>query len=54
MATDPKYTMLRSSTIKEIASFQGDVSMMVPPFIADALKKKFASREKKLKKNDLS
>ena len=42
MTTDPKYIVLRSSSIKELASFHGDVSQMVPPLVADALKKKFA------------
>ena len=42
MTTDPRYIVLRSSSIKELASFQGDVSLMVPPFVAEALKKKFA------------
>ena len=42
MTTDPKFIVLRSSSIKELASFQGDVSMMVPPMVGDALKKKFA------------
>ena len=41
MSTDPKYIVLRSSSIKELASFHGDVSLMVPPQVADALKKKF-------------
>ena len=40
MTTDPKYIVLRSSLIKEIASFQGDVSSMVPPQVVEALKKK--------------
>ena len=47
MTTDPKYIVLRSSTIKEIASFQGDVSLMVPPLVVDALKKKFAEVDTK-------
>ena len=42
MTTDPKYIVLRSSSIKELASFQGDVALMVPPLVVDALKKKFA------------
>jgi pantetheine-phosphate adenylyltransferase len=42
MTTDPKYIVLRSSSIKEIASFHGEVSMMVPPLVAEALKKKFS------------
>ena len=41
MTTDPKYFVLRSSAIKELASFGGDVSTMVPPNVAIALKKKF-------------
>jgi pantetheine-phosphate adenylyltransferase len=42
MTTDPDYFVLRSSSIKELASFQGDVSSMVPPGVALALKKKFS------------
>ncbi|AEJ19553.1 Phosphopantetheine adenylyltransferase [Gracilinema caldarium DSM 7334] len=41
MTTDPKYFVLRSSAIKELASFGGDVSKMVPPIVAEALKKKY-------------
>ena len=46
MSTDPKYIVLRSSSIKELASFHGDVSKMVPAIVADALKKKYLSIEK--------
>ncbi|MDR2901155.1 MAG: pantetheine-phosphate adenylyltransferase [Treponema sp.] len=41
LATDPKYFVLRSSSIKELASFGGDVSTMVPPLVDEALRKKF-------------
>jgi pantetheine-phosphate adenylyltransferase len=41
MTTDPKYFVLRSSTIKELASFQGNVSGMVPALVAEALKGKY-------------
>jgi pantetheine-phosphate adenylyltransferase len=41
MTTDPKYFVLRSSTIKELASFKGDVSAMVPTVVAEALAKKY-------------
>ena len=41
MTTDPKYIVLRSSSIRELASFHGDVSAMVPGLVAEALKKKF-------------
>ena len=37
MPTDPKYFVLRSSAIKEIASLGGDVGSMVPPFVAEKL-----------------
>lgn len=41
MTTDPQYFVLRSSAIKELASFGGDVSQMVPPHVAEALKVKY-------------
>lgn len=43
MPTDPKYFVLRSSAIKEIAMFDGDVSTMVPPEVAVALKQKLGN-----------
>jgi pantetheine-phosphate adenylyltransferase len=43
MTTDPRYFVLRSSAIKELASFQGDISAMVPPIVAEALAKKFSA-----------
>ncbi|MDR1787618.1 MAG: pantetheine-phosphate adenylyltransferase [Treponema sp.] len=44
MVTDPKYFVLRSSSIKELASFHGDVSAMVPGLVSDALKAKFGEK----------
>jgi pantetheine-phosphate adenylyltransferase len=41
MTTDPDYFVLRSSSIKEVAAFQGNISGMVPPLVADALKEKY-------------
>jgi pantetheine-phosphate adenylyltransferase len=41
MTTDPEYFVLRSSAIKELASFHGDVSTMVPPLVAEALREKY-------------
>jgi pantetheine-phosphate adenylyltransferase len=41
MTTDPEYFVLRSSSIKELASFHGDVSGMVPPQVVEALKAKY-------------
>ncbi|MDR0555356.1 MAG: pantetheine-phosphate adenylyltransferase [Treponema sp.] len=40
MTTDPKYFVLRSSFIKELASFHGDIASMVPPLVMEALKTK--------------
>jgi pantetheine-phosphate adenylyltransferase len=41
MTTDPEYFVLRSSSIKELASFHGDTTGMVPPLVAEALKEKY-------------
>lgn len=40
MPTDPKYFVLRSSAIKEIALLDGDISTMVPAEVASALKRR--------------
>jgi pantetheine-phosphate adenylyltransferase len=45
MTTDSRYIVLRSSSIKELASFHGDVSNMVPPVVATALEKKFFGKK---------
>ncbi|GHU69443.1 phosphopantetheine adenylyltransferase [Spirochaetia bacterium] len=41
MTTDPEYFVLRSSSIKELASFHGNVAGMVPPLVAKALEAKY-------------
>ncbi|MFA7169201.1 MAG: pantetheine-phosphate adenylyltransferase, partial [Sphaerochaetaceae bacterium] len=40
MPTSPEYFMLRSSGIKEMASFGADVSKLVPAVVAEQLKKR--------------
>ncbi|MCH3906679.1 MAG: pantetheine-phosphate adenylyltransferase [Sphaerochaeta sp.] len=40
MPTSPKYFLLRSSGIKEMASFGADVSKLVPKVVAQQLKKR--------------
>jgi len=40
MMTSEKYFFVSSQNVKEIASFGGDVSALVPPFIAEQLKEK--------------
>jgi len=41
MTTDPAYFVTRSSSIKELASFRGNLNGMVPPLVVEALKKKY-------------
>ena len=41
MPTDSKYSLLKSSAIKELAYFGGNISKMVPPLVEEALKAKF-------------
>ncbi len=40
MPTDPKYFVLRSSAIKELARLDGDISRMVPEIVAERLKER--------------
>ncbi|MGP1437751.1 MAG: pantetheine-phosphate adenylyltransferase [Treponema sp.] len=39
---DPRYFVLRSSSIRELASLGGDLSSMVPPIVEEKLKEKVA------------
>jgi len=41
MTTAPEYFVIRSSSIKELASFNGNLHGMVPPLVAKALKEKY-------------
>lgn len=41
LITSEEHTFLSSSTVKEVASLGGDVSGMVPPYVAEALKTRF-------------
>jgi pantetheine-phosphate adenylyltransferase len=43
LITDEEHTFLSSSTVREIASLDGDVSSMVPPQVEKALKLKLSS-----------
>ena len=45
LVPDPKFFVLRSSSIKELAAFGGDVSTMVPPIVEAMLKKKFPQKK---------
>lgn len=39
--TKEKYTIVKSSSIKQLAQFGGDISSMVPDFVEKALKEKY-------------
>jgi len=41
LITSEQHTFLSSSTVREIASLGGDVSSMVPRYVAEALQKRF-------------
>jgi pantetheine-phosphate adenylyltransferase len=41
MMTRPEYLVLRSSSVRELAAFKGDLLALVPPVVADALSKKY-------------
>lgn len=41
IATNPEFGYLSSSVVKDVASFQGDISGLVPPAVAVRLKEKF-------------
>ena len=38
-----KYAIVKSSSIKQLAQFGGDISRMVPPLVAEALSNKYKS-----------
>jgi len=41
MMTNPKYSYLSSSIVKEIAQFKGEVKELVPPVVEERLKEKY-------------
>jgi pantetheine-phosphate adenylyltransferase len=43
LPTDQKWSVLRSSVVKDIARFGGAVTSMVPPIVAEALRRKVGS-----------
>lgn len=49
LATSLDYSYLSSSTVKEVASFDGDISEFVPEIVVEKVRKKV--RERKLRKN---
>jgi pantetheine-phosphate adenylyltransferase len=47
LPTDPTYSILRSSAIKEVARLGGDITAMVPPVVARVLMEKLGAHDKK-------
>jgi len=47
LTTSLDYSYLSSTTVKEVASFQGDISQFVPAFVADKVTKKIKERRSK-------
>lgn len=45
--TEPKYAIVKSSSIKKLAAFGGDISGMVPKIVEDAIFKKYHAAENK-------
>ena len=43
LTTNLEYAYLNSTTVREVASFGGDVSKFVPDFIAEAVKEKYSN-----------
>jgi len=43
--TKEKYTIVKSSSIKQLAKFGGDISTMVPKFVEEALKSKYKDEQ---------
>ena len=41
LMTDPKYSFISSSLIKEVASFGGSVDGLVPEYVSDRIKEKY-------------
>ena len=46
MMTNPKFSYLSSSIVKEIAHFNGDVHELVPPYVEKKLQEKYIERSK--------
>lgn len=47
LTTSLEYAYLSSSSVKEIASFNGDISQCVPPFVADLIYQKYGHSKKR-------
>ncbi len=50
LMTKAEYSCISSSTVKELASFGGQLNCFVPPLVEDRLKEKYSNRSLKLEK----
>ncbi|GMO47784.1 MAG: pantetheine-phosphate adenylyltransferase [Termitinemataceae bacterium] len=46
MMTRPEFLVLRSSSVRELASFRGNLSALVPPVVVDAIQEKLKGTSK--------
>ena len=46
LTTSLEYAYLSSSSVKEIAAFDGDISQCVPDFVADLIREKYNQKRK--------
>ncbi|MEY9213561.1 pantetheine-phosphate adenylyltransferase [Thermobifida halotolerans] len=46
LTANPKYSFLSSSLVREIAQYNGDVSALVPPYVEERLRAKYAELAK--------
>jgi pantetheine-phosphate adenylyltransferase len=44
LMADPRHQAIASRLVKEIAAFGGDITPFTPPLVAEALKKRFATK----------
>lgn len=47
LTTNLKYAYLSSSTVREVASYDGDISKFVTPYVAEQVRKKFEEKRGK-------
>ena len=45
MPTEARYVIVKSSSIKELAQFGGDIGGMVPPIVSEAVIKKYSGKD---------
>ncbi|MBI9051284.1 MAG: pantetheine-phosphate adenylyltransferase [Anaerolineaceae bacterium] len=54
LITSEDHTFLSSTTVREIASLNGDIRAMVPPFVAKALQEKYGDMDDQIKNQSMT